>query len=278
MEKYRLLRERAVADGVLGAGDLAIPAAASPADLRSAHDTTYVKRVLTGGLTAAEMRRIGFPWSTGLVERSRRSVGATIAAGRTALAEGVAASLSGGTHHAFPDRGEGFCVFNDVAVATRVLQSEAGVRRVLVLDADVHQGNGTAFVFRADRDVYTFDIHGAGNYPFAKEPADLDIALPDGTEDGPYLEALRLALERIPAPGDFDLAFYLGGADPFAGDRLGRLAMSKKGLAERDRLIMGFCRDHGVPVAVTMAGGYGADIGDTVEIHLNVLAAAAGRG
>ena len=200
------------------------------------------------------------------------------------------ATLSGGTHHAFPDRGEGFCVFNDVAVATRVLRAEGLAPRVLVLDADVHQGNGTAFVFRGDPDVVTFDIYGAGNYPFTKEPVDIGIAVADGTGDDLYLAELTKGLDRIPRPGDFDIAFYLGGADPFAGeagadaappfagDRLGRLALSKAGLAERDRLIMAFCREHGVPVAVTMAGGYATDIDDTVEIHVTLLAVAASAG
>jgi acetoin utilization deacetylase AcuC-like enzyme len=274
MEKYRLLRERAVAVGILDPADLAVPAAATDAQLALVHERTYLDGIVNGSLDPSAMRRIGFPWSAALVERSRRSVGATIAAARSALEEGVSASLSGGTHHAFPDHGEGFCVFNDVAVATRVLQRDGRVRRVLVLDVDVHQGNGTAFVFRDDRGVVTFDIHGAANYPFAKEAADVDIALPDGTGDEPYLAALTAGLERIPVPTGFDLAFYLGGADPFVGDRLGRLAVSKVGLAERDRLTLAFCRDHGVPVAVVMGGGYASDVDDTVDIHLHVLAEA----
>jgi acetoin utilization deacetylase AcuC-like enzyme len=278
MKKYRLLRERAVAAGVLADTDLVVPPAATVAELQAVHLAQYVDGVLTGTLEPASIRRIGFPWSPELVERSRRSVGATIMAGRAALADGVAATLSGGTHHAFPDRGEGFCVFNDVAVATRVLQAEGLARRVLVLDADVHQGNGTAFVFRGDPDVLTFDIYGAGNYPFTKEPADIDIPVADGTSDCRYLDMLTQGLDRIPHPHDFDVAFYLGGADPFVGDRLGRLALSKPGLAERDRLVMAFCREHGVPVAVTMAGGYAADIDDTVEIHLTLLATAANDG
>lgn len=277
MEKYRLLRERAVATGVLDLGELQVPEAATPNQLRSVHDEAYVEGMLSGEIAPSIMRRIGFPWTAALVERSCRSVGATIAAARCAVVDGTAASLSGGTHHAFPDRGEGFCVFNDVAIAIRVLRAEGLARRVLVLDADVHQGNGTAFIFRDDSEVFTFDIHGAGNYPFTKEPADLDVPLPDGTDDGPYLEELSAGLERIPQPRHFDLAFYLGGADPFEGDRLGRLALSKRGLGERDRRVMAFCRKHGVPVAVTMAGGYAADIRDTVEIHLNVLAAAKRR-
>lgn len=277
MEKYRLLREQAVRTGVLALGDLEVPEAASATELAHVHESPYLDGVLGGTLAPAAMRRIGFPWSPQLVERSRRSVGATIAAARSALEDGVAASLSGGTHHAFPDHGEGFCVFNDVAVAIRILQREGRVGRVLVLDADVHQGNGTACIFRDDADVITFDIHGAGNYPFTKEPPDIDVPLPDGTGDVAYLEALDAAMARIPAPGAFDLAFFLGGADPFVGDRLGRLALTKAGLAERDRRVMGFCRGHGLPVAVTMAGGYAADIRDTVEIHLHVLAEAAGR-
>lgn len=278
MEKYRMLRERAVEAQVLEPTELTVPDGATDAELAGVHERAYLDAILNGSIEAAAMRRIGFPWSPQLIERSRRSVGATIAAARQALEDGASASLSGGTHHAFPDRGEGFCVFNDVAVAIRLLQGEGRVRRVLVLDADVHQGNGTALIFRHDENVVTFDIHGAGNYPFTKEPPDIDVPLPDGTGDEPYLRALAEGLAMVPDAGGFDLAFFLGGADPFAGDRLGRLSLTKAGLAERDRRILGFCRAHGVPVATVMAGGYAADIRDTVEIHLHVLAETAGRG
>jgi len=220
------------------------------------------------------MRRVGFPWSPGLVERSCRSVGGTIAAGRAALQDGVAVTLAGGTHHAFGDRGEGYCVFNDVAVAVRALQASAGVRCAAVIDCDVHQGNGTATIFRDDPSVLTVDLYGAGNYPFEKVPADRDVPLADGTRDDEYLGRLDETLRRIPLPKGVDVVFYLAGADPFEGDRLGRLALSKAGLAERDRRVLAYCRSHGLPVAVTMAGGYATNIADTVDIQATTVALA----
>jgi acetoin utilization deacetylase AcuC-like enzyme len=272
--KYRLLRERVIATGVVRPNALAVPEAAADGELRLVHSDHYICDVTCGTLDAAGLRRLGLPWSPELVERSRRSVGATIAAARWAVGHGIGMTLAGGTHHAFTDRGEGFCVFNDVAVAVRVLQRDGTIRRALVIDTDVHQGNGTARIFRDDSSVFTFDIHGSDNFPFHKEPADLDVALPDGTGDDEYLRALRNGLARIPDPTAFDLVFYLAGADPFGGDRLGRLALTKTGLAERDRAVFVFCREHGLPVAVAMAGGYAADIADTVDIHAGVVRAA----
>lgn len=275
MAKYRLLRAR-LAEAQLGAAaDLAVPDAASDEELARVHDAAYVRRVTAGGLSAGEVRRIGFPWSLGLVERSRRSVGATIAACRAALADGVAASLAGGTHHAAADRGEGFCVFNDAAVAVRALQAEGSLERAVIVDCDVHQGNGTAAIFRHDATVFTFDMFAARNFPFDKEPSDLDVSLEDGTGDDAYLaalaEGLAIALER----GRADIVIYIAGADPFAGDRLGRLALSKAGLAARDRLVLDRCRQAGIPVAVTMGGGYAADVTDTVDIHFGTVHTAA---
>jgi acetoin utilization deacetylase AcuC-like enzyme len=275
MEKYRLLRERVAASGLVAPEELCVPEPAGDAQLTLVHDPDYVARVSSGQLSERELRRIGFPWSPALVERSRRSVGATIAAARAALADGFGASLAGGTHHAYADHGEGYCVFNDVAVAARVLQAEGRARRVLVLDCDVHQGNGTAAIFAGDPSVFTFSIHGARNFPFHKERSDLDIALPDEAGDELFLGALGEGLERALASARADVAIYLAGADPFAGDRLGRLAVSKAGLAERDRLVLARCRAAGLPVAITMSGGYARELGDTVDIHYQTLATAA---
>jgi acetoin utilization deacetylase AcuC-like enzyme len=213
------------------------------------------------------MRVIGFPWSAQLVERSRRSVGATIAAARAAVADGVGVNLAGGTHHAFADRGEGFCLFNDVGVAARVLQRERIVDRVLVIDCDVHQGNGTAAIFARDTSVTTFSIHGKRNYPLRKARSDLDVALDDNTGDDEYLRALADALEQVLPLAEAELAFYLAGADPYRDDRFGRLAMTKQGLRRRDQLVLSRCRQWGMPVAIAMAGGYAPQLDDIVDIH-----------
>lgn len=271
MEKYSLLRERVAGDGV---GSLHVPEAATDAQLHRVHDSRYIDRVVRGTLTREEVRRIGFPWSPQLVERSRRSVGGTVAAAGAALRDGVAVNLAGGTHHAFPERGEGFCVFNDVAVAARDLQARGMARTVAVLDLDVHQGNGTAAIFRGDDSVFTLSLHGANNFPFRKEESDLDMELPDGTGDGPFLAAVergvKSALARRP-----DMAFYLAGADPFHDDRLGRLAVTKEGLGLRDALVLDLCAEAGVPVTVVMSGGYARNVADTVDIHYNTVRAAA---
>ncbi len=277
MEKYARLRRELEARRILDPGDLEVPGPATDGDLERVHDPAYVRKVARGLLTPGEVRRIGFPWSPELVERSRRSVGGTIAAGRAALSDGVAVNLAGGTHHAFRDRGEGFCVFNDVAVAVRALQAGEGIRRVAILDLDVHQGNGTAALFAGDDDVFTLSVHGANNFPFRKEPGDLDVELPDGATDGPYLDAVAGAVDtalRLSAP---DLAFFVAGADPFEGDRLGRLAVTRAGLAARDALVLDACGDRDVPVAVVMSGGYARDVSDTVEIHVETVRIAAAR-
>lgn len=277
MAKYRLLREAAVRRGVLEAENLRVPAPATDAEIVRAHHESYLERVKSGSLSGAEVRRIGFPWSPELVERSRRSVGGTLAACRAALEEGVGANLAGGTHHAFADRGEGFCVLNDAAIAARALQAEGSVERVLVADCDVHQGNGTAAIFRGDPTVFTFSIHGRRNYPFHKEESDLDVALEDGTGDREYLRSLDAALGEAFERAEPDLVIYVAGADPYAGDRLGRLALSREGLAKRDRRVLGECRRRRLPVAVVMAGGYAERVDDVVEIHLETLRSARGE-
>jgi acetoin utilization deacetylase AcuC-like enzyme len=276
--KYRLLREHFEREP--GALRLRPAPPASEAELLLAHSPRYVDAVLNGRLTVAELREIGFPWSPSMAERSRRSVGATIAAARAALAEGVAANMAGGTHHAQADKGSGYCVFNDVAVATRVLQAEHRARtgerlQVLVIDLDVHQGNGTAAIFAGDSSVFTFSMHGAKNFPFRKHPSDLDVELPDGCGDDDYLVALEEALAGIWACQRPDLAFYLAGADPHEGDRLGRLKLSFEGLAERDRRVFAALQARHIPVALTMAGGYGRELATTVAVQVKTLSLAA---
>jgi acetoin utilization deacetylase AcuC-like enzyme len=268
MRKYAMLRERLEASGVFPPEAFRIPAAATFTELTRAHAPDYVERVERGELSTAEIRAIGFPWSAAMVERSRRSSGATIEACRAALADGVAANLAGGTHHAFYDRGEGFCVFNDTAVAARAMQAEGRVDRVLVIDCDVHQGNGTASILSGDDSVFTLSIHGAKNYPFRREVAsDLDVDLPDGTGDAEYLAALDAALAQVFGRFTPQLVIYLAGADPYEDDRLGRLKLTKPGLLARDEKVFTACRSRGIAVAITMAGSYARRIEDTVEIH-----------
>jgi acetoin utilization deacetylase AcuC-like enzyme len=271
MAKYQLLRQRVSEAGLVGPEHLKIAPPATRAELNLVHHSDYLNKVFGGTLSEREIRRIGFPWSTEMVERSQRSVGATIAACRSALREGIAANLAGGTHHAYPDHGEGYCVFNDVAVATRVMQSEGRVKKVVILDCDVHQGNGTAAIFHGDDSAFTFSIHGSKNFPFHKEASDLDIALPDRTGDEAYLAALEGGLMETLQRSQAQLAIYVSGADPFIGDRLGRLALSKAGLACRDEMVLSACKQAGLPVAVTMAGGYAREVSDTVDIHFQTL-------
>lgn len=278
VEKYALLRERVVTEGIVAAERVLDPAAASDDVLRLVHTKDYVERFTGGQLSAVEMRRIGFPWSDALVERSRRAVGGTIAAARHALTHGTAMNLAGGTHHAFADHGEGFCVFNDVAIAIRLLREEGLVRRAAVIDLDVHQGNGTHAIFADDRDVFTFSMHGGRNYPFEKVAGTLDIDLDDGTEDAAYLDALGDALPRVLHSARPDLVVYLAGADPHEGDRLGRMKLTFAGLARRDVMVLEGCREVGLPVAVVIAGGYGRRIEDTVAVHLATARIAAAVG
>ncbi|MFO1318381.1 MAG: histone deacetylase [Burkholderiales bacterium] len=274
MQKYSRLRARVTAAGLNGPDALMPPSAASDEAILRAHDRSYLARVVAGTLAPEEQRRIGFPWTPQMVERSRRSSGATVEACRAALEDGVAANLAGGTHHAFRGHGEGYCVFNDSAIAALAMQAEGRARRVAVIDCDVHQGNGTAAIFADDPSVFTFSVHGANNFPFRKEVSDLDIELPDGTTDGAYLQAVEAGVCRTLSAAQPDLVIYLAGADPFEGDRLGRLTITKHGLAERDRLVLSLCRSAHVPVAVTMAGGYARDIDDTVDIHFNTVSIA----
>jgi acetoin utilization deacetylase AcuC-like enzyme len=279
MTKYRLLRE--AAETTLPGVRVSEASPASDGELALAHEPAWIEAVASGTTTAAQQREIGFPWSERMVERARRSVGATIAAARSALFrnEGVAANLAGGTHHAYAHKGSGYCVFNDVAVAARLMQAEwhrlhRQLLRVVVIDLDVHQGNGTAAIFRDDPTVFTLSLHGEKNFPFRKEPSDLDVDLPDGCTDEPYLQALDTALatawqrqaEAMPA-----LAFYLAGADPHENDRLGRLKLTAAGLAERDRRVFAALRERGIPVAVSMAGGYGRELATTVAVQRRTL-------
>jgi acetoin utilization deacetylase AcuC-like enzyme len=275
MVKYSMLRERVAAAGLCGPGEMRVPRPVSDAEILRSHEEGYLRRVVDGTLTKKEMRRIGFPWSERMVERSRRASGGTLGACLAALEDGFAANLAGGTHHAFADRGEGYCVFNDSAIAARAVQAEGLVERVVVLDTDVHQGNGTAAILGSDASVFTFSIHGAGNFPFRKEESDLDVALPDGADDGEYLDALEDGLDNALDRSGAQLAIYLAGADPFEDDRLGRLSISKDGLAERDRLVLESCRKRRIPVAVTMAGGYAREVEDTVDIHFQSIVRAA---
>jgi len=296
MAKYRLLRERLVDEGIVAACDLHVPDPVGWDDLRLVHSAAYVDAVAGGTLSAAAQRQIGFPWSPMMVERARRSVGATLAAAREVLgvremhstqndhlagglvqaaaetvAQGVSANLAGGTHHAFRDRGEGYCVFNDVAVTAAVLQHEGVVGRAAVIDCDVHQGNGTAAIFRGDPSVFTFSMHGANNFPFRKEVSDLDVTFADGTGDDEYLAALQAHLPAVLDDQRPDLVFYLAGADPYEGDRLGRLKLTIGGLRARDRFVFEACRDRNLPVVVTMSGGYAPDIDAIVTIHANTI-------
>ena len=271
MQKYALLRERVQAAGLAGEHGLLLPPAATDEEILRAHDPRYLARVVGGTLSPEEQKRIGFPWSPQMVERSRRSSGATLAAARAALDDGVGVNLAGGTHHAFRDRGEGYCVFNDAAIAALALQAEGRIRRAVIIDCDVHQGNGTASILAGDSAVFTFSIHGANNFPFTKEQSDLDIELPDGTGDAAYLEALEQCVCHALSAAQADLALYLSGADAFEGDRLGRLGLSKAGLSARDRLVFELCQSAGIPVAVAMAGGYGRRIEDTVDVHFETV-------
>ncbi len=268
MAKYKMLRDL-VAN--LPNAQLHEAPRASDTELLLAHDASYVQRVISGTLTVAEQKEIGFPWSEKMVERSRRSVGATIAACHSAIKEGVAVNLAGGTHHAYRNKGSGFCVFNDAAIAARALMRyPIGLQKIGILDLDVHQGDGTAAILQHDPAICTVSIHGEKNYPFAKTSSDLDIALADGSGDTIYLEALERALEFLSQQG-IEFLIYLAGADPFEGDRLGRLRLTKEGLALRDQCVMTFVKEKGIPIAIAMAGGYANPIEDTVQIHYQTI-------
>jgi len=267
MEKYRRLRQHVVRSEHHLCDTLIVPPAATHAQLLSCHTQRYVNAVCNGSLSPSEIRRIGFPWSEPMVERSRRSTGATLAASRAALVDGISVNLAGGTHHAMSDAGEGYCVFNDAAVTIRTLQREKVIQRACVIDLDVHQGNGTAQILADDPTAFTLSLHGVKNFPMRKSPSDLDIDLEDGTTDHDYMVALREALQQLNRQEPYDLAIYLAGADPYEGDRLGRLSLSKRGLAERDQMVMQWCLDRQLPLTITMAGGYAPDVNEIVEIH-----------
>jgi acetoin utilization deacetylase AcuC-like enzyme len=267
MAKYPLLLEILRRDGLVGPADLIEPGEAGLADLRLVHDADYLGRLAAGTLEAAALRRIGVPWSAALWRRSRLAVQGTLMASRAALEDGLAANLAGGTHHAFPAHGEGFCLLNDVAVAIRVLQRDGRARRALVIDLDVHQGNGTAAIFEGDPDVFTFSMHGERNYPLQKMRSTLDVGLPDGIGDEEYLDLLARHLGVVLEAFVPDVVFYLAGVDPAKGDRYGRLALTDEGLARRDRYVLENCRGHGMPLVITIAGGYAPTPARTAELH-----------
>ena len=277
MGKYELLRQRLAAE--LPQLQLTLADPVSDGELALVHTPAYVQAVVKGELSAPAQREIGFPWSEGMVERARRSVGATVSAARDAMRHGVAANLAGGTHHAYADKGSGFCVFNDVAVAARLLQAEVARTRkptlqVAVIDLDVHQGNGTAAIFQHDASVFTLSMHGANNFPFRKEASDIDIDLPDGCTDESYLAQLQDALAQLETRFSPELVFYLAGADPHEGDRLGRLKLSFEGLLARDRMVLDWAWQKRIPLAIAMAGGYGKEIADTVQVQINTFSQA----
>lgn len=279
MARYQLLRDRLAAE--LPQIRLMQAPPATDGELALAHSPAYIRAISDGSVAPAVMREIGFPWSEPMAERARRSVGATIAACRQALAEGVSANIAGGTHHSYADRGGGFCVFNDAAVACRLMQAErarthARPLRVAVVDLDVHQGNGTASIFRRDTSVFTLSLHGARNFPFRKEASDLDVDLPDGCGDDQYLHALETALDELERRFEPGLVIYLAGADPHEGDRLGRLKLTWDGLEARDRRVFDWAWQRGIPLAFAMAGGYGNRIEDTVQAQVNTFRVAAG--
>lgn len=274
IEKYTLLRDRVLADDLVDPARVYEPSRVVAADLLAVHSDDYVDRLTSGLLTNSELRRLGFPWSEQLVERSWRSAGGTCEAVEAALSDGVAINLAGGTHHAFPDHGEGFCVFNDVAIAVCRQLGRGRIQRAAIIDLDVHQGNGTHQIFAGDDRVYTFSMHGRRNYPYHKVPGDLDIELEDGCGDDAYNELLADALPAVLSSARPELVVYLAGADPHENDRLGRLALTFEGLARRDHLVLRSCREVGIPVAITIAGGYGREIASTIQVHVNTVRAA----
>ena len=269
MEKYSRLRDLV---GSLAKLELLEAPAASDTQLLYAHDPSYLLKVIEGKLSPEEQREIGFPWSEKMVERSRRSAGATIAAAKTAIGEGISGNLAGGTHHAYRNLGSGFCVFNDSAVAARTLQKEISPHlKIAIIDLDVHQGNGTASILQYDASIFTLSMHGENNFPFKKESSDLDLGLADGCDDQTYLQSLNQCLEKLDSRFKTDFVIYLAGADPHEGDRLGRLKLSKTGMRLRDETIFQYALDKQLPLAFSMAGGYGKEIESTVEIHFHTI-------
>ena len=277
ISKYPLLRDLLVGEGIVAASDLIEPEPASLETLALVHTPEYLDKLANAGLSAAEVRRLGMPWSASLWLRSRLAAGGTLAAARAALADGLGANLAGGTHHAFADHGEGFCVVNDVAAAVMRLRAEGAIRRAVVVDLDVHQGNGTAAIFAEDREVFTFSIHGDRNYPSVKMRSSLDVGLADGTGDGEYLARLAGLLPEGLEAADADLAFYVAGVDVAAGDRYGKLALSEEGIRERDRRVIEAARVRGLPLAIVLAGGYAPTRLRTAELHTHVFREAAAQ-
>ena len=277
MAKYTLLREGLEQCEISHSLEFHLPPPASDEQLLLVHTPAYLASIKSGELTDLQIRRIGFPWSPKMVERSRRSTGASIAAGRSAIQRGISVNLAGGTHHSFADSGQGYCVFNDVCVAARVLQQEKRIQTALFVDLDVHQGNGTSSIASGDSTLFSFSMHCEKNYPFQKTDGDLDVALPAGTTDQTYLAKLEEALRCIQDRFRPDIVFYLAGADPFEGDRLGLLSVSKTGLRQRDQTVIGYFRDRKVPIAISMAGGYANNHHDIVDIHTTTVLTAAAR-
>ncbi|MEW6298827.1 MAG: histone deacetylase [Thermodesulfobacteriota bacterium] len=271
MDKYRLVPERLVAEGTLTPEELVEPEAATPDDLLRVHTPEYVHAFVNGTLARQALLRLGLPWSPALVQRAFAVVGGTIGAARAAFRDGVAVNLAGGTHHSFADRGEGYCIFNDFVIALRRVREEGLAQRFLIVDLDVHQGNGTAALCQSDRDVFTFSMHGANNYPARKERSSWDIALPDGTGDEEYLDILARALPRILARFSADLLLYQAGVDVLAGDRFGKLALTTDGVAQRDRLVCGFASRAGLPLVITLGGGYARDLNRIVAAHCQTV-------
>jgi acetoin utilization deacetylase AcuC-like enzyme len=270
IRKFELVRERLLTEGTLQASEIIEPAPAPLVDVLMVHTEDYVSRLCNGQLTPKEIRRLGLPWSESLVQRSFYAVGGTLDATRASLADGYSSNLAGGTHHSFPERGEGFCVLNDVAIAIRALRARKLFQRAAIVDCDVHQGNGTATIFAGDHDTFTFSIHGANNYPLFKAQSTLDVELRDGATDDEYLDVLAHHLPKVFA-GEPEIVFYLAGADPYRGDKLGRLALSIEGLRERDAYMLRQCYEREIPIVTVMSGGYGKDITDTIEIHCNTI-------
>jgi acetoin utilization deacetylase AcuC-like enzyme len=278
ISKYPLLKERLLSDGLLSAGDLIAPEPLGLDDLALVHTRGYLQKLESGALSAAEQRLLGMPWSEPLWKRSRLAAGGTLLAARIALDEGIAGNLAGGTHHAFPDHGEGFCVLNDVAISIVKLRSEGKIRRAAVVDLDVHQGNGTAAIFESSAEVFTFSMHGERNYPLAKMRSTLDVPLADGTSDAEYLEALDRHLPEVlavrPDGARPDVVFYLAGVDIAAGDRYGKLAVTDDGIRRRDRRVVEAVRAQGIPLVIVLAGGYAQSPARTAELHAHVFRAA----
>jgi acetoin utilization deacetylase AcuC-like enzyme len=270
IRKFELVRDQLLAEGTLHPDEIVEPSPASLEDVLLVHTEDYVSRLRNGELTTKEIRRLGLPWSESLVRRSFYAVGGTLAATTASLTYGYSSNLAGGTHHSFADRGEGFCVLNDVAIAIRALRARKLIQRAAIVDCDVHQGNGTATIFAGDADTFTFSMHGANNYPLFKAQSTLDVELPDGTGDAAYLETLATHLPRVFA-SDPEIIFYLAGADPYEKDKLGRLALTIDGLRERDAYVLRECYEREVPIVTVMSGGYGKNIDDTVEIHCNTI-------